>query len=32
MTGLYEVGYRTALAGPVWSVNPPGLQEYSSPP
>jgi Patatin-like phospholipase len=32
MTALYEVGYRTALDGPVWSANPPGLQEYSSPP
>ena len=32
MTALYEVGYRTALAGPVWSVNPPLLQEYPSPP
>jgi predicted acylesterase/phospholipase RssA len=32
MTELYEVGYRTALAGPVWSVDPPGLQEYPSPP
>jgi hypothetical protein len=25
MTELYNVGYRTALAGPVWSVDPPGL-------
>ena len=32
MTELYEVGYRTALAGPVWSVDPPGLQEEPSPP
>jgi Patatin-like phospholipase len=32
MTALYEVGYRTALAGPVWSVDPPGLQEQPSPP
>jgi hypothetical protein len=26
MTELYDVGYRTALAGPVWSVDPPGVQ------
>jgi predicted acylesterase/phospholipase RssA len=32
MTELYEVGYRTALAGPIWYVDPPLLQEYSSPP
>jgi hypothetical protein len=32
MTALYEVGYRNALAGPVWSVDPPGLQEEPSPP
>ena len=32
MTELYEVGYRTALAGPVWSVDPPLLQEQPSPP
>jgi len=32
MTELYNVGYRTALAGPVWTVDPPGLQEQPSPP
>jgi predicted acylesterase/phospholipase RssA len=32
MTGLYEVGYRTALAGPVWSMHPPGLHEQPYPP
>lgn len=32
MAGLYEVGYRTALAGPVWAVDPPGLQELPAPP
>ena len=32
MTELYEVGYRTALAGPVWSVDPPGLQGSPYPP
>ena len=32
MTELYEVGYRTALAGPVWSVDPPGLPGEGSPP
>jgi predicted acylesterase/phospholipase RssA len=32
MTELYEVGYRTALAEPVWYVDPPLLQEYPSPP
>jgi hypothetical protein len=32
MTELYEVGYRAALAGPVWSVNPPGLQGDPYPP
>jgi predicted acylesterase/phospholipase RssA len=32
MRELYEVGYRTALAGPVWSVNPPGLQADPSSP
>ena len=32
MTALYEVGYRNALAGPVWSVDPPGLQGENSPP
>ena len=32
MTKLYEVGYRTALAGSVWSVDPPLLQEDPSPP
>jgi hypothetical protein len=26
MSNLYDVGSRTALAGPVWSVDPPGLQ------
>jgi len=32
MKDLYEVGYRTALAGPVWFVDPPLLQEQPSPP
>ena len=32
MSELYKVGYRTALAGPVWSVDPPGLQAEPSPP
>ena len=32
MTELYEVGYRTALTGPVWSVDPPGLQGSPYPP
>jgi hypothetical protein len=32
MTELYEVGYRTALAGPVWSLDPPGLTTEGSPP
>jgi predicted acylesterase/phospholipase RssA len=32
MTQLYEVGFRTALAGPVWSVDPPGLQGESPSP
>jgi Patatin-like phospholipase len=32
MTALYEVGYRTALAGPVWTVDPPGLQGDPYPP
>ena len=26
MAELYEVGYKAALAGPVWSVEPPLLQ------
>jgi hypothetical protein len=32
MAELYEVGYRTALAGPVWFVDPPLLQEDPPPP
>jgi hypothetical protein len=32
MSKLYEVGYRTALAGPVWSTDPPGLPGEPSPP
>ena len=32
MAELYEVGYRTALAGPVWFVDPPLLQENPPPP
>ena len=32
MSELYEVGYRAALAGPVWHADPPGLQEQASPP
>src|SRR5215471_14368731 len=32
MSELYEVGYRAAIAGPVWHADPPGLQEQASPP
>jgi hypothetical protein len=32
MLALYEIGYRQALAGPVWSVVPPGLGwEHTTP-
>ena len=31
MKALYEVGYQSALAGPVWYTRPPGLQEQASP-
>ena len=30
MTQLYDVGYRKALAGPVWSTDPPGLRSIPS--
>jgi hypothetical protein len=30
MTTLYEVGYRTAIAGPVWATRPPGFQFESA--
>ena len=32
MAELYEVGYKAALAGPVWSTDPPGLQWAETPP
>jgi hypothetical protein len=32
MTALYEVGYRYALEGPVWSIHPPGLREEPAAP
>jgi hypothetical protein len=31
MRQLYEVGYQKALAGPVWSTDPPGLQFQPTP-
>ena len=31
MTRLYEVGYRTAIAGPVWTTSPPGFQFEPAP-
>ena len=31
MGKLYEVGYRTAIAGPVWATRPPGLQVEPTP-
>lgn len=31
MSALYEIGYKAARAGPVWSTRPPGLQEERSP-
>ncbi len=31
MAELYEVGRKAALAGPVWSIRPPGLQYERSP-
>jgi hypothetical protein len=30
MTQLYDVGYRKALAGPVWLTDPPGLRSIPS--
>jgi hypothetical protein len=32
MGELYEIGYRTAHAGPEWEVRPPGFQEVQPPP
>jgi hypothetical protein len=32
MAELYEIGYRTARAGPEWEVRPPGFQEVQPPP
>ena len=32
MAKLFEIGYKAARAGPVWAVEPPGLQEVPSPP
>ena len=32
MGELYEIGYRTARAGPEWEVRPPGFQEVQPPP
>jgi hypothetical protein len=29
---LYEIGYRTARAGPDWEIRPPGFQEVQPPP
>jgi hypothetical protein len=31
MTELYDVGYRAALAGPVWLDQPPGMGDASAP-
>jgi len=31
MTKLYEVGYRTAIAGPVWATHPRGFQFEPAP-
>jgi predicted acylesterase/phospholipase RssA len=31
MAELYEIGRKAALAGPVWSTSPPGLQYHRSP-
>jgi hypothetical protein len=31
MTRLYEVGYRSAIAGPVWTTSPPGFQFEPAP-
>ena len=31
MTRLYEFGYRTAIAGPVWTTTPPGFQFEPAP-
>ena len=31
MGGLYDVGYRNALAGPSWSTEPPGLSGQAPP-
>ena len=32
MAELYEIGYKAALAGPLWQVDVPGLSEDRSPP
>jgi predicted acylesterase/phospholipase RssA len=32
MAELYQVGYKAALAGPVWSTDPPGLRWLETPP
>jgi hypothetical protein len=32
MAELYEIGYQTARAGPVWEVHPPGFQDVQPPP
>jgi predicted acylesterase/phospholipase RssA len=32
MAELYDIGYRTARAGPEWEVRPPGFQEGQPPP
>jgi predicted acylesterase/phospholipase RssA len=32
MLELYEIGYKVAREGPVWSVRPPGLEEGTAPP
>jgi hypothetical protein len=31
MRALYEIGYRSALAGPVWETRPPGFQDEPPP-
>jgi hypothetical protein len=32
MIGLYDAGYRAALAGPVWLTSPPGIEGPASRP
>ncbi|MDP9143717.1 MAG: patatin-like phospholipase family protein, partial [Actinomycetota bacterium] len=32
MGELYEIGYRTARAGPKWEVRPPGFEDVQPPP